>query len=301
MSIKTLSALKKQSKKTFEKISTELDNMTKSSYNNDDDRFWQPTVDKHGNGFAIIRFLPAPQGEDVPVVRYYDHGFQGPTGQWYIEKSLTSIGKDDPVSEMNSDLWNTGLESNKEIVRKRKRKVRYVSNIQVVKDSDNTENEGKVFLYRFGTKIFEKIKNAMHPEFEDEEPFNPYDFWDGAEFKLKIRKKDGFRNYDASEWGDKKPIADDDDEIQKIWDSEYSLGEFLDPSTYKTYDELKARLNKILGTNAGRSGDTVADAGETDDIDTSAMDSVEGDFEVDTSGLEDDDDTTAFFNELVKD
>lgn len=211
-----------------------------------DDRIWSPVLDKAGNGYAVIRFLPAAEGSDVPWVRYWDHGFQGPTGLWYIEKSLTSIGQDDPVGKYNSELWDTGLEENKEIVRKQKRRLHYVSNIYVVSDPSNPANEGKVFLFKFGKKIFDKIMDVMNPQFDDEEPVNPFDFWEGANFKLKIRQVEGYRNYDKSEFASPGPLSDDDDELEQIYNKMYDLNEFIDPKTYKSYDELKARMNKVL-------------------------------------------------------
>lgn len=211
-----------------------------------DDRIWSPVLDKAGNGYAVIRFLPAAEGSEVPWIRYWDHGFQGPTGLWYIEKSLTSIGQDDPVGKYNSELWDTGLEENKEIVRKQKRRLHYVSNIYVVSDPSNPANEGKVFLFKFGKKIFDKIMDVMNPQFDDEEPVNPFDFWEGANFKLKIRQVEGYRNYDKSEFASPGPLSDDDDELEQIYNKMYDLNEFLDPKTYKSYDELKARMNKVL-------------------------------------------------------
>jgi len=211
-----------------------------------DDRIWSPTLDKAGNGYAVIRFLPEAEGSDVPWIRYWDHGFQGPTGLWYIEKSLTSIGQDDPVGKYNSELWDTGLEENKEIVRKQKRRLHYVSNIYVVSDPSNPANEGKVFLFKFGKKIFDKIMDIMNTQFDDEEPVNPFDFWEGANFKLKIRQVEGYRNYDKSEFASPGPLSDDDDELEQIYNKMYDLNEFLDPKTYKSYDELKERMNKVL-------------------------------------------------------
>ena len=211
-----------------------------------DDRIWSPVLDKAGNGYAVIRFLPEAEGSEVPWIRYWDHGFQGPTGLWYIEKSLTSIGQDDPVGKYNSQLWDTGLEENKEIVRKQKRRLHYVSNIYVVSDPSNPANEGKVFLFKFGKKIFDKLMDVMNPQFDDEEPVNPFDFWEGANFKLKIRQVEGYRNYDKSEFASPGPLSDDDDELEQIYNKMYDLNEFLDPKTYKSYDELKARMNKVL-------------------------------------------------------
>ena len=212
-----------------------------------DDRIWKPVMDKTGNGFAIIRFLPAPKGEELPWAKLWNHAFQGPTGQWYIENSLTTIGQNDPVSEHNSALWNSGVESDKEIARKQKRKLQYYSNIYVVKDSANSENEGKVFLYRFGKKIFDKIMETMQPAFEDETPINPFDFWEGADFKLKLRKVDGYWNYDKSEFADPSALLNGDDtELETLWGKQYSLKEFTDNSNFKSYDELKKRLDVVL-------------------------------------------------------
>ena len=212
-----------------------------------DDRIWKPVMDKTGNGFAIIRFLPAPKGEELPWAKLWNHAFQGPTGQWYIENSLTTIGQNDPVSEHNSALWNSGVESDKEIARKQKRKLQYYSNIYVVKDSANPEIEGKVFLYRFGKKIFDKIMETMQPAFEDETPINPFDFWEGADFKLKLRKVDGYWNYDKSEFaGPSALLNGDDTELEALWGKQYSLKEFTDNSNFKSYDELKKRLDVVL-------------------------------------------------------
>jgi len=214
-----------------------------------DDRFWSLEVDKAGNGSAIIRFLPPPKGEDLPWVRIWNHGFQGPTGKWYIENSLTTLGKSDPVSELNTELWNSGTEANKEIARKQKRRLAYIANVYIVKDPAHPENEGKVFLYKFGKKIFDKIKDVMQPQFEDEEPINPFDFWKGANFKLKARNVEGYRNYDKSDFESSSPLADDDD-MEKIWNKEYSLQEFLDPKNFKSYEELKQKLEQVLSTTS---------------------------------------------------
>lgn len=212
-----------------------------------DDRFWKPTSDKAGNGYAVIRFLPAPAGEELPWVRYWDHGFQGPGGLWYIESSLTSIGQQDPVSEMNTVLWNTGRDEDKALARERKRRLHYVANIQVISDPAKPENEGKVFLYKFGKKIFDKVMDVMQPQFADEQPVNPFDFWEGANFKIKIRKVDGWVNYDKSEFDGISAISQDDTEIEAIYNKLYSLQDFMDPKNYKSYEELKQRLNKVLG------------------------------------------------------
>lgn len=235
-------------KKSIEQMSASLSKMATNSdqKGRNDDRFWTPTVDKAGNGYAVIRFLPAPGTEEDPFVRVFDHGFQGPGG-WYIENSLSTIGKPDPVGEYNSKLWNTGTEANKEIVRKQKRRLHYISNIYVGVDQGNPENEGKVFLFKYGKKIFDKLNEVMFPEFKDETPFNPFDLWGGANFKLKIRNVEGYRNYDKSEFDNVRPLSDDDDVLQTVWKKEHSLQAFLDLSNFKSYDELKARLNKVLG------------------------------------------------------
>ena len=214
-----------------------------------DDRFWSPTVDKAGNGYAVIRFLPASPNEDVPFIRIFDHGFQG-TGGWYIENSLTTLGKPDPVSEYNSKLWNSGIEANKEIARKQKRRLHFISNIYVVQDSGNPDNEGKVFLYKYGKKIFDKLNEAMNPQFADEEAVNPFDLWAGANFKLKIRNVEGYRNYDKSEFDKVGPLTKDDAELESIWKKEHSLLSFLDASNFKSYDELQAKLMKVLDEKA---------------------------------------------------
>jgi len=213
-----------------------------------DDRFWKPTRDKSGNGYAVIRFLPAPEGEDLPWVRYWDHGFKGPTGLWYIENSLTSIGQQDPVSEMNSQLWNSGRDEDKAIARDRKRRLHHVANVLVVSDPANPENEGKVFLYKFGKKIFDKIMDVMQPQFQDEDPINPFDFWEGADFKLKIRMFEGYPNYDKSEFASPSQLMNgDEDQLEAVYNKLYGLQDFLDPKSYKTYDELKAKLMRVLG------------------------------------------------------
>ena len=218
----------------------------KKSY--DDDRMWAPTVDKAGNGYAVIRFLPNVEGEDLPWARYWDHGFKGPTGKWYIEKSLTSIGQNDPVSEMNTQLWNSGIESDKEVARTRKRRLHHVSNILVISDSANPQNEGKVFLYKYGKKIFDKIMDVMQPQFEDETPVNPFDFWGGANFKLKIRQVEGYRNYDKSEFDSTSELfGGDEGKLEAVYNKLYALSEFTDPKEYKTYAELKKKLYMVLG------------------------------------------------------
>lgn len=258
--------LKSQSGKAgLDKISVELNKIASGEGRSADDRFWQPTVDKAGNGYAVIRFLPSPPNEDVPFVRIWNHGFKGPTGKWYIENSLTTIGQNDPVGEYNSKLWNSGLEADKEQARAQKRRLTYISNIYVVSDSGNPDNEGKVFLYKYGKKIFDKLNEAMNPEFDDEEPMNPFDLWEGANFKLKIRTVEKYRNYDKSEFAKAGPLLDDDDALEGVWKKEYSLQEFLDPKNFKSYAELKAKLDAVLdGASASPAASTTKPPFEED-------------------------------------
>ena len=245
--------LKSSRKSTFEKLTAEVSQLESPKGGKDEDnRFWKPSVDKAGNGFAVIRFLPAPQNEDVPFVRIWDHGFQGPGG-WYIEKSLTTLGQKDPVSEYNSQLWATGTKENQATVRKQKRRLHFISNIYVVADKANPENEGKVFLFQYGKKIWDKLNAAMHPEFEDENPLNPFDLWEGANFKLKIRMVEGYRNYDKSEFETPEAMFGSDEEMESVWSKEHSLQEFVAPSKFKSYDDLKARLYKVLALDGAPS------------------------------------------------
>jgi len=232
----------------------------KKSYN--DDTMWKPELDKSGNGYAVVRFLPTPNGEEMPWVSYFDHGFQGPGG-WYIEKSLTTIGKQDPVSEYNTQLWNTGIEANKEIARKQKRRLHYVSNVYVVSDPKNPDNEGKVFKYRYGKKIFEALKEAISPAFEDEKAINPFDLRDeGANFKIKIRKVDGYWNYDKSEFDATAPLFDDESKLESINNSTHSLSNIISPEEFKSYDELKEKLDRVLGLAGGMSNSTAESVAE---------------------------------------
>ena len=228
----------------------------------DDDRFWTPEVDKAGNGYAVIRFLPPPQGEEFPFVRVWKHAFKGPTGKWYIENSLTTLGQNDPVGELNQQLWNSGTDANKEIARAQKRKLEYIVNILVVSDKNRPENEGKVFLFKFGKKIWDKIKDVTEPQFEDEDPINPFDFWEGANFKLKITNVAGYRNYDRSEFDRPSAVASDDAKIEKIWGSQHSLQDFLNPRHFKSYDDRKRKLDMVLnvqGQVAVRAEETALD------------------------------------------
>ena len=244
--------LKKKSG-SFDKLQAELEKVNNPVQSFADDRFWKPELDKSGNGFAVIRFLPQPTGEDLPWVRIWSHAFKGPGG-WYIENSLTTLNKKDPVSEYNTELWNSGLESDKETARKQKRILKYYSNIYVVSDPKHPENEGKIFLFRFGKKIFDKLTEAMSPQFEDETALNPFDFWAGANFKLKVRKVDGFWNYDKSEFESTSQLLDgDDSQLEGVYGKLHSLTDFQKEDNFKEYDELKGKLNRVL-TGSGVQG-----------------------------------------------
>ena len=263
-----------------------------------DERFWKPTVDKAGNGYAVIRFLPAAEGEDLPWVRYWDHAFKGPTGQWYIENSLTSIGQPDPVGELNSRLWNSGNEDDKDTARTQKRRLHYVTNIYVVSDSANPENEGKVFLYKFGKKIFDKIMDVMQPQFADEEPINPFDLWSGANFKLKIRNVEGYRNYDKSEFESSSALAEDD-KLETVYGLVNPLNEFTDPKNYKTYDELKAKLMRVLGEQVDAGAPTLQQQAQINEPAPAKLEPVTADeIPFDTN---DGDDTMSYFAKLAND
>lgn len=305
--------LKKQSKlgSITSKLVKEVEKMNSSGIG-EDNRLWKPELDKTGNGFAIIRFLPAPEGEELPWAKMYSHAFQGPGG-WYIENSLTTIGQKDPLGEYNRELWNSGSESNKEIVRKQKRKLTYYSNIYVVKDPVNPQNEGNVFLFKYGKKIFDKIMEAMQPEFEDETPINPFDFWQGANFKLKIVKKDGYWNYDKSEFGTVEPLLDDDDALEAIWKKEYSLTAITAPDQFKSYEELERRMNSVLGLKTSTPTRSRAVMEQEDDLSEfeqkpSVQDRMNSELEesyskatsYSTSEDEDEDDALQYFQKLVE-
>ena len=266
--------LKKQSKlgSLTAKLVKEVEKMNNTG-GNADDRIWKLDVDKGGNGYAVIRFLPAPEGEDLPFVKLYSHAFQGPGG-WFIENSLTTLGQKDPVSEYNSLLWNNGTDAGKETARKQKRKLTYVSNVYVVKDPANPENEGKVFLYKYGKKIFDKLTAAMQPEFEDEEAIDPFDFWQGANFKLKAKNVAGYRNYDSSEFAAPSPLLDDDDAMEALWKKQFSLAEIVAPDQFKTYEELKTRLDYVLGNKksaAPQFEEEDNDRGQAEELVTAAV------------------------------
>ena len=269
-----------------------------------DERFWKPTVDKAGNGFAIIRFLPAPSQTDelaAPFVKYYDHSFQNPkNGLWYIENCRTTINEPDPCAELNTKLWNTGIEANKNRARDQKRKTHYISNILVISDPSNPSNEGKVFLFKYGEKIFGKINDAQFPKFADEVAFNPFDMWEGAPFKLKIRNENKQRNYDSSSFDDVGPISEDDEVLEKIYKSTHSLAEFIDPKNFKTYEQLRDRLAKVLGEDLGGSAKSNHEKPKAESA--PILKSIEDD-EVDEVDSEDDDDDAFFagLKEKMKD
>ena len=250
----SFATLKKNSKNSLQKLQSEVEKINNPQNNNqknfgDDDRFWKAELDKSGNGYAVIRFLPDQHNEDMAFVRVFNHGFQGPGG-WYIENSLTTLGQKDPLAEYNSTLWNSGVEANKEIARKQKRRLTYFSNIYVVEDKANPQNEGKTFLFRYGKKIFDKISSMANPEFEDESPVNPFDLWNGANFKMKIRKVEGYSNYDKSEFDSPSALLDDDERLEEIWKSQKSLKELVSEDKFKSYDELKTKLDRVLGLSA---------------------------------------------------
>ena len=278
----------KRSRNDLDKLTKAIEDSasptSKEAGSKDDTRLWQPTVDKAGNGMAVIRFLPAPavDGDDaLPWVRRFDHGFQGPGG-WYIENSLTTLNQKDPVSEYNTTLWNSGIEANKEIARKQKRRLHYIANILVVSDPSNPSNEGQIKLFKFGKKIFDKITEAMNPEFADETPVNPFDMWEGANFKLKIRNVEGYRNYDKSEFADSSPLFEGDDaKLEELWKKEFSLKEFTLKSQFKPYEQLKTRLDKVLGFD----GEAIRSKAESADISPFKDDEVV----LDKSGVEDED------------
>ena len=268
--------MKKNRMSNLQNLSKQVEKLAeKPSY--EDDRIWKLERDKTGNGYAVIRFLPAAVNEDVPWVRIWTHGFKGPGG-WYIENSLTTLGKDDPVSKANTALWNSGVDSDKNIARERRRKLNYYSNIYIVEDAANPENVGKVMLFRYGKKIFEKITGVMNPEFQDETPLNPFDFWEGANFKIKMRQVDGFPNYDKSEFTDVCPLSEDEKKMEEVWGQQYSLNEIIEEKNFKQYAELEARFNTVIaridhgdgssefvGNIEESTGDPVASGEKTDD------------------------------------
>jgi len=284
-------------------VSAADNNSEKKTYG--DDRIWKPTVDKAGNGYAVLRFLPAGGDEDLPWVRYWDHGFKGSTGRWYIERSLTSIGQPDPVSELNSQLWNTGRDEDKELARLRKRRLHHVSNVLVVSDSGNPQNEGKVFLYEFGKKIMDKIMDVMQPQFQDETPINPFDFWSGANFKLKIRNVEGYRNYDKSEFDSASSLFDGDEaQLEEVYNKLHKLSEFTDPENYKSYTDLKRKLFEVIGEAEVATGLSTEQQVELNTVkEAPVMNSTESEAPVeasnDTTSEGDSEDTLSYFAKLA--
>ena len=292
----SLSTLKKSNSldKLLGAVQADSGGGEKKSYK--DDRLWKPVMDKSGNGYAVVRFLPAVEGEDMPWAKVWNHAFQGPTGQWYIENSLTTVGQNDPVSEMNSAYWNSGVESDKEIARKQKRKLQYFANVYIVEDPANPQNEGKVMLYRFGKKIFDKCMEAMQPAFKDETAVNPFDFWEGANFKLKLRMVEGYWNYDKSEFSAPSPLFDDDDKLEEVWKKQYPLSEFSAATNFKSYEELKKRLDMVLvGTvKVGNATEVMEDVPwDEPKVDTKPTPAPA----VDNDGSED---TMSYFEKLAK-
>jgi hypothetical protein len=270
--------------------------------NYDDERIWKPTVDKAGNGYAVLRFLPATEGSDLPWARYWDHGFKGPTGLWYIENSLTSIGQPDPVGELNSKLWNSGHEEDKETARKQKRRLHYVVNALVVEDPSAPQNVGRVVLYKFGKKIFDKIMDVMQPSFADEKAVNPFDFWDGADFKLKIRQVEGYRNYDKSEFSSAAPLYDgDESKLETIYNSLHNLNEFTEPSNYKTYDELKTKLARVLGEEMSMGAPSMKQEMQMNTPVPQPEYKVAEPVTAEEVNLQSDDDTMSYFAKLAQD
>ena len=303
MSFNSLSDLRK-ARGSFDNLMKEVEKIDspQQNYNKDDSNEWKLSVDSAGNGYAVLRFLPAPKGEELPWVRMFNHGFQGPTGKWYIENSLTTLNQQDPVSELNSELWNSGIEANKEIARKQKRRLSYYANVLVVKDSANPQNEGQVMLYKFGKKIFDKLKDVMQPQFEDESPINPFDFWEGVNFKLKARQVDGYRNYDKSEFeSTPTPIAETDEEIEAIWGKQHSLAEIVSPDNFKSYDELKSKLDMVLqgGAKVTTAEKVAEQTGDVEDQIYVQETKVAKPVSV-VSSDDDDDDTLSYFAKLAE-
>ena len=313
--------LRKLRNTDFAKISSEFEKIVNPEAKGyGDNRFWKMEVDKAGNGTATIRFLTRTvkiiDGKDVvdelPWTRVFNHGFQGPTGRWFIEDCPTTIGQPCPACEQNGVLWNSGIEADKEVARKQKRKLSYVANVYIVSDPKHPENEGKVFLFKFGKKIFDKIMDKARPTFEDEDPVNVFDLWTGADFKLRQRKVEGYPNYDQSVFLEPSPIAESEEEILAIVNQQYLLKDFTDPSKFKSYDELSKKLETVLN---GKASNPVRDAVEDEDdipqvrqerpvaseskkVSNTKVSVARS--EPDLSG-DDDDDTMQYFRNLVND
>lgn len=264
-----------------------------------DDRFWRVEGDKAGNGTATIRFLPRVEGDELPWVRIFSHGFQGPTGKWYIENSLTTLSENDPVGELNTHLWNSGSEANKEIARKQKRKLSFIANVLIVSDPKHPENEGKVMLFKFGKKIFDKIMDKARPTFEDEKPVNVFDLWEGSNFKLRMRKKDGYANYDESVFTEPCAASDDENTLLKIVNSQVKLTEFVDRKNFKSYEELKKKLNEVLSGDSfvSKSAAEIADDEDRPSAPAPKMASKPAPA---PKAMDDDDDVMSYFEKIAQ-
>ena len=298
-----IQSLRKMRNSDFGAISSAFDkvaNPQTESKGFNDDRFWRVEGDKAGNGTATIRFLPRVEGDELPWVRIFSHGFQGPTGKWYIENSLTTLGENDPVGELNTTLWNSGSEANKEIARKQKRRLSFTANILVVSDPKHPENEGKVFLFKFGKKIFDKIMDKARPTFEDEKPVNVFDFWEGANFKLRMRKKDGYANYDESAFMEPAPISEDDEKILKIANSQHKLSEFIDRKNFKSYDELKRKLSEVLSGDSFAGKSAAEMVAEEDRPEAPAPKIASKPAPKIASATDDDDDVMSYFEKIAQ-
>ena len=308
MALTDFSSLKKNRSKTLDKLNSQLEKISTKSYSDPNaGKFWKPSKDKAGNGFAVIRFLPASKGEEMPFVRIWDHGFQGPTGLWYIENSLTTLNQDDPVSEFNSKLWNSGVEADKEQARKQKRRLKYTANVYIVKDPGQPENEGKVFMYQFGKKIFDKLNDLMNPTFEDEDPTNPFDLWEGANFRLKIRQFEGYPNYDKSEFDPATPLSEDDAELERIWGEQHPLQELVSESNFKSYTELRTKLYRVLDLQNDAPTASAPVTETADELDLSSMSNespehsmATAEASVGSAAFDDDDDDLSIFKELAR-
>ena len=298
-----IQALRKMRNSDFGKIAGEFEkiaNPQTQTKSYADDRFWKLEGDKAGNGTATIRFLPRVEGDELPWVRIFSHGFQGPTGKWYIENSLTTLGENDPVGELNTKLWNSGSDANKKIAQAQKRKLSFIANVLIVSDPKHPENEGKVFLFKFGKKIFDKIMDKARPTFEDEKPVNVFDFWEGANFKLRMRKKDGFTNYDESAFADPSAISSDDEAILKIANTQFKLAEFLDRKNFKSYDELKKKLEEVLSGDSF-AGKSAAELSEQEDRPVASAPKIASKPAPSiASASDDDEDVMSYFEKIAK-
>jgi hypothetical protein len=298
-----IQTLRKMRNSDFGKIAGEFEkiaNPQTQTKSYADDRFWKLEGDKAGNGTATLRFLPRVEGDELPWVRIFSHGFQGPTGKWYIENSLTTLGENDPVGELNTQLWNSGSDANKKIAQAQKRKLSFIANVMVVSDPKHPENEGKVFLFKFGKKIFDKIMDKARPTFEDEKPVNVFDFWEGANFKLRMRKKDGYTNYDESAFADPSAISSDDEAILKIANQQHKLAEFLDRKNFKSYDELKKKLEEVLSGDSF-AGKSAAELSEQEDRPVATAPKIASKPAPSiASASDDDEDVMSYFEKIAK-